>query len=131
MFRRILFASAFLLPGALAAQASSATCDQVNHAIVLSEKAMSHIWAEGIVDNNVSREALREQQVANELQLVSANIQIAAQLKCTPRTEPISRNAYVAAAVVCVTAERRQAPVNTTPPAECDRELWRRDPKKQ
>ena len=131
MLRTLVVAGLFTVPAILAAQANNPSgCTQLDHAVVLSEKAMSHIWAEGIVDNNVSREALREQQVANELQIVATNLQIAAQLKCAPRTQPISRNAYVEAALVCVAAERRQVPVNNAPPLECDREAWKRDPGK-
>lgn len=131
MLRNLAVASLLAAPALLAAQANNPTgCSQIDRAVVLSEKAMSHIWAEGIVDNNVSREALREQQVANELQIVAANLQISAQLKCAPRTLPVSRNAYVEAALVCVAAERRQVPVNNAPPLECDREAWKRDPGK-
>jgi hypothetical protein len=131
MVRTLVVTALFTVPAMLAAQTNNPSgCTQIDRAIVLSEKAMSHIWAEGIVDNNVSREALREQQVANELQIVAANLQISAQLKCAPRAEPISRNAYLEAALICVGAERRQVPVNNAPPLECDRETWKRGPGK-
>ena len=131
MLRHLVIAGFLAAPPMLAAQATNPSgCTQLDHAVVSSEKAMSHIWAEGIVDNNVSRESLREQQVTNELQLVAANLQISAQLKCAPRTGPISRSAYLEAALLCVAAERRQVPVNNAPPLECDREAWKRDPGK-
>jgi hypothetical protein len=131
MVRTFVAAALLTIPAMATAQANNpSSCMEIDHAIVLSEKAMSHIWAEGIVDNNVSRQALREQQVANELQIVGINLQILAQLKCASRTRPILRNAYVEAALLCVAAERRQVPVNNTLPVECDRDAWKRDPAK-
>jgi long-subunit fatty acid transport protein len=130
MIARYALVAFALLPAALMAQATSSSCEQIDRAVAQSEKEMSQSWASGIADNSAPRATMREQQISNDLQLIAINLALANQLKCPPRKQAVSKNAYFSSALACEAARLKQSSSDTSSPPECDLASWKRDTEK-
>ena len=100
-------------------------CAAFSRAITESEQTMSMLKAEAVGDNSAPRAAVREQQVANQLTLASANLSLMARANCTLPTLPISLDAYPVDAIMCygdLLRSRSGSPL----PASCNRAAWKR-----
>jgi hypothetical protein len=126
--KSIVVAISIAFAGPMLAQSPASTdCRALSTAIDYAEKDMSMLYVEGVGDDSAPREAVRQQQVGNDLQVIALNMALAARLGCPSRREPVTTRNYMSAAIKCQTALNAGTTQAPKDPPECFRENWTRD----
>lgn len=114
--------------------ATPADCQRFTTAVEDAEKDMSMLTVDGILENSAIRDGARQQTLGNDLQLIALNTNLANQLHCPSRKEPIRMNAYFLSATTCARVGAdfaldiaRGGSTPTTVAPECDRRNWKRE----